>query len=169
MRPRIYLAILLLIIPFQASLIDRMSLGGIKPDLALAILFIIGLLTGPTEAALAGIAIGLVQDIGSASLIGFSGMTRGLEGLAAGLLGSRVLDFSSPVIVLFLAAFSMAEGILISLFMQITYGDVPFLSMLVGRILPQALYTSILGLVLLKLIGKKNILPLLMRRDFQKE
>jgi rod shape-determining protein MreD len=169
MRPRIYLAILLLIIPFQASLIDRMSLGGIKPDLALAVLFIIGLVTGPTEAALAGIAIGLVQDIGSASLIGFSGMTRGLEGLAAGLLGSRVLDFSSPVIVLFLAAFSLAEGILVFLFMQITYGDVPFLSMLVGRILPQALYTSILGLLLLQLIGKKNILPLLMRRDFQKE
>ncbi len=169
MKPRVYLAILVLIIPFQASLIEPMSLGGIKPDLALAVLYIIGLLTGPMEAALAGMAFGLVQDIGSASLIGFSGMIRGMEGLAAGLLGSRVRDFTSPIIVLFLAAFSLAEGILIALFLQVTYGDVPFLSMLGGRILPQALYTSILGLLLLQLIGKKNILPLLMRRDFQKE
>ncbi len=169
MKPRVYLAILVLIIPLQASLIEPMSLGGIKPDLALAVLYIIGLLTGPTEAALAGMAFGLVQDIGSASLIGFSGMMRGMEGLAAGLLGSRVRDFTSPVIVLFLAVFSLAEGILIALFLQVTYGDVPFLSMLGGRILPQAIYTSILGLLLLQLIGKKNILPLLMRRDFQKE
>jgi hypothetical protein len=114
-------------------------------------------------------AIGVVQDVGSASLIGFSGMTRGLEGLAAGLLGSRVLDFSSPVIVLFLAAFSLVEGILIALFLQVTYGDVPFLSMLGVSMLPQALYTSILGLLLLQLIRKKNIFPMLMRRDFQKE
>ena len=169
MKPRVYFTILLLIIPFQASLIEPISLGGIKPDLTLAVLYIIGLLTGPTEAALAGMAIGLVQDVGSASLIGFSGMTRGLEGLAAGLLGSRVLDLSSPVIVVFLAAFSLAEGILISLFLQVTYGDVPFLSMLGQRMLPQALYTSILGLLLLQLIRKKNIFPLLMRRDFQKE
>jgi rod shape-determining protein MreD len=169
MKPRVYFAILLLIIPFQASLIEPMSLGGIKPDLALAVLYIVGLLTGPTEAALAGMAIGVVQDVGSASLIGFSGMTRGLEGLAAGLLGSRVLDFSSPVIVLFLAAFSLVEGILIALFLQVTYGDVPFLSMLGVSMLPQALYTSILGLLLLQLIRKKNIFPMLMRRDFQKE
>jgi cell shape-determining protein MreD len=169
MKPRVYLTILVLVIPFQASLFEPLSLGGIKPDLALAILYLIGLLTGPTEAALAGMAIGLVQDIGSASLIGFSGMTRGLEGLAAGLIGSRVLDISSPVIGLFLAAFSLAEGILIALFLQITYGDVPFLSMMGGRMLPQALYTCILGLLLLQLVGKKNILPLLMRRDFQKE
>ncbi len=169
MKPRVYFVVLLLVIPFQASLIEPISLGGIKPDIALAALFIIGLLTGPTEAAIAGMAIGLVQDVGSASFIGFSAMTRGLVGLAAGLLGSRILDLSSPVIILFLAVFSLAEGILIALFLSVTYGDVPVLSMLGVRMLPQALYTSILGLLLLKFVSNKNNLPLLMRRNFQKE
>jgi hypothetical protein len=56
MKPRIYFIILLLIIPVQASLLSPLSLAGIKPDLALAVLYIIGLLTSPGEAALAGSA-----------------------------------------------------------------------------------------------------------------
>jgi hypothetical protein len=47
MKPRIYFIILLLIIPIQASLFSHLSLAGIKPDLALALIYIIGLLTGP--------------------------------------------------------------------------------------------------------------------------
>ena len=108
MKPRIYLIILLLIIPIQASLFSPLSLAGIKPDLALAVIYIIGLLTGPGEAALAGIGIGLVQDIGSASFIGLNGFTRGLIGLFAGLFGKRVLDISSPSNFILLAAFSLA-------------------------------------------------------------
>ncbi len=168
MKPRVYLIIFLLFIPFQASLLNPLSLGGIKPDLALAVLYIIGLLTSPVESTLAGMAMGLLQDIGSASLIGFTGLTRGFVGLAAGLLGSKVLDISSPTIVLFLAFFSLAEGILISLFLQVTYGAIPFFSIL-GHLLPQALYTGILGFVLLRLVGKKDVLPMLKRRALQKE
>jgi rod shape-determining protein MreD len=169
MKPRVYVVLLLLVVPFQASVLNVLSLGGIKPDLALTALFVIGLLTSPMEAALAGIGIGLVQDISSASLLGFSGLTRGLAGLAAGLLGSRVLDISSPATFLFLAALSLAEGILISLFLQVTYGAVPFFSMLAGRLLPQALYTGVLGLVVLRLISGKNVVPMLKRRDIQTE
>jgi len=169
MKPRVYLGILLLILPFQASLLNPLSLAGIKPDLALVVVFIIGLLTGPAEAALAGMGIGLVQDIGSASLLGFSGLTRGLVGLAAGQLGIKVLDIGSPTIVLFLAAISLAEGVLISLFLQVTYGALPFFSMIAGRLLPQALVSGILGLVVLRLINRKDVLAMLIRRNVQKE
>jgi rod shape-determining protein MreD len=169
MKPHVYVILLLLIIPFQASLLDMFSLGGIKPDLALAVIFVIGLLTGPAEAAMAGMGIGLVQDIASASLLGFSGLTRGLAGLAAGLLGLRMIDTSSPTVVPFLAAFSLVEGILISLFLQVTYGAVPFLSIITVRLLPQAIYTSLLGLLVLRLVSRKNVLPMLKRHDVQKE
>ena len=147
MKSLVYFTILLLIIPVQASLFAPLSLGGIKPDLALVLLYIIGLLTGPAEGALAGMAIGLVQDIGSASLIGFSGLTRGLIGLSAGLLGRRVLDLASRSNSIFMAIFSL----------------------IAGHILPQALYTDLLGAVLLKLIVRKNVLSLLVRRGVLKE
>ncbi|MGC1454381.1 MAG: rod shape-determining protein MreD [Nitrospirota bacterium] len=169
MKPLVYFTILLLIIPVQASLIDSLSLGGIKPDLALVLLYIIGLLTGPTEAALAGMAIGLVQDVGSASFIGFSGLTRGLIGFSAGLLGRRVLDLASRSNSIFVAAFSLLEGIFIAFFLQMFYGSVPVVSLMAGRILPRALYTGVLGAVLLKLIVRKDVMSVLVRRDVQKE
>ena len=109
MKPRVYLIVLLLLLPLQASLFGPLSLGGITPDLGLAILYCIGLMTGPVEAALAGVAIGLTQDLGSASLIGFSGLTRGLVGLFAGFLGRRVLDIQSPSNIVFLLLFCLAE------------------------------------------------------------
>ena len=169
MKPLVYFTILLLIIPVQAGLLEPLSLGGIKPDLALALLYIIGLLTGPREAALAGMAIGLVQDIGNASFIGFSGLTRGLIGLSAGLLGRRVLDLTSPSNSIFLAAFSLLEGIFSALLQQMFYGSVPLFSLIAGSILPQALYTGVLGAVLLKLTGSKKVLSALMRRTVQRE
>jgi rod shape-determining protein MreD len=169
MKPRVYLMMLLLIIPVQASLFSPLSLAGIKPDLPLALIYIIGLLTGPTEASLAGMGIGLIQDIGSASLIGMNGFTRGLIGLGAGFLGRRVLDIASPSNVIFLAAFSLMEGVVISMFMQIFYGTVPFFSMFFTRMVPQALYTGLLGTLMLRIISNKNVATQLIRRSLQKE
>jgi rod shape-determining protein MreD len=169
MKFLVYFTILLLIIPVQAALLEHLSIGGIKPDLALALLYIIGLLTGPREAALAGMAIGLVQDIGSASFIGFSGLTRGLIGLSAGLLGRRVLDITSPSNSIFLAVFCLLEGIVIAILLQVFYGSVPFIGLMAGRLVPQALYTGVLGAILLRILGNKSVMSALMRRTAQRE
>jgi len=169
MKPRVYLIIFLLLIPLQGSLFEPISLAGVKPDLGLALIYIIGLLTGPAEAALAGLGIGLLQDIGSASIIGFSGITRGLVGLFAGLLGQRVLNISSPSNSLFLAVFSLLEGIAVMLFLQLLYGSVPLFSLIAGRVLPQAVYTGLLGVLLLQLTNSREFLASLTRRGLQKE
>lgn len=169
MKPWVYLVVLLLFIPLQASLLAPLSVGGVRPDLALTLLFVIGLVAGPVEGAFAGMAIGLVQDIGSASLLGFTSLSRGMIGLLAGLLGKRILDIESPAIVIFLFAFSMAEGIYISLFLQTTSGAVPFFSLIAGRIIPQALYTGLFGLLVLHVVKKKKVLTMIKRRNIQKE
>lgn len=169
MKPWVYLAILLLIIPVQASLLDVVSIAGIKPDLALVLIYIIGLVAGPGEAVVAGIAVGLAQDIGSAGVVGLNGFTRGLVGLGAGFLGRRVLDIASPMNAIFLAAFSLMEGLLVALFIQTFYGAVPFFSLLGMRLIPQALYTGLLGTFLLRFMGRKDIMTVLLRRSLVKE
>ncbi|HUJ18982.1 MAG TPA: rod shape-determining protein MreD [Nitrospirota bacterium] len=169
MKTRVYLAMLLLIIPVQASLFGPLSLAGIKPDLSLALVYSIGLLTGPAEAAFAGMAVGLVLDIGSASLIGMNAMTKGLIGLGAGLLGRQVLDIASPMNAVFLSAFSLAESIIIALLLQTFYGEVPFFSLFLERMLPQALYTGVLGTLLLGFISRRKVLGALVRRSLLKE
>jgi rod shape-determining protein MreD len=169
MKSQVYLIVLLLLLPLQASLFAPLSLGGITPDLGLAVLYCIGLLTGPVEAALAGIAIGLTQDLGSASLIGFSGLTRGLVGLFAGFLGRRVLDVQSPSNIVFLVVFCVAESIFSALFLELTYGSVPFVGLFFGRMVPRAITTAVVGYALLRLITGKNSLAWMRRRELQKE
>ena len=169
MKPRVYLIVLLLLLPLQASLFSPLTLGGITPDLGLAILYCIGLMTGPVEAALAGVAIGLLQDMGSASLIGFSGLTRGIVGLFAGLLGRRVLDIQSPSNVIFLACFSLADALLAAVFLDLTYGEVPLAGLFFGRMVPRAVTTTFVGYALLRYATGKNALSWMRRRELQKE
>lgn len=169
MKPRVYIILLLAIVPVQASFPDLLSVRGNTPDAALALLYCIGLLTGPGEAALAGMAVGMVQDIGSASFIGFSGFLRGLIGLAAGMLGRHVLDISSPSNILFIALFSLAESVLIALFLEVFHGSVPFFGLFFTRMVPGAFFTGVLGYFFLSLINRKGVLPALKRRALLQE
>jgi rod shape-determining protein MreD len=169
MKPRVYLIILLVLTPLQASLFSPLSLGGITPDLGLAVLYCIGLLSGPVEAAFAGIAMGLLQDVGSASLIGFSGLTRGIVGLSIGFLGRRVLDIQSPSNVVFLVVFSLAEALLAAVFLDITYGTIPLAGLFFGRMIPRALTTALVGYGLLRLVTNRQALAWIRRRELQKE
>lgn len=169
MKPRVYIMLFLLVIPVQASLLNPLSLFGIRPDFILVLLYVIGLLTGPTEGALAGMGLGLLQDISSASPLGFGGLTRGLFGLSAGFLGQQVLDIASPANIIFLSAFCLLEGIVVSVFMQALYGSGPYISMFFTSTLPRAVYTGLLGTFMLQFIRDKDIPSMMLRRSLQKE
>ncbi len=169
MKPRVYLILLLLMIPVQASLLSPLTLFGIQPDFILVFLYIVGLLTGPAEGALAGMGLGLVQDISSAAPLGFVGITRGLVGLGTGFLGQQVLDIASPANIVFLSAFCLLEGIIGMIFMQVFYGSGPYISLFFTNTVPRAVYTGLLGTFLLQFIKNKNLSTMLLRRSLQKE
>ena len=169
MKPAVYLILLLLILPLQASLFRPVLVAGIAPDLALAAVYTIGILTGPREGALAGLAVGLVQDIGSTSFLGLTSVSRGVVGLLAGLLGRKVLNVASMSNIIFLMAFSMLEDIGIVLFLGAVHGPVPFLTMLVHRMLPQALLSGVLGALILRYISRGRRVEFLLRRGMERE
>jgi rod shape-determining protein MreD len=169
MKPRVYVLVFLLLIPVQASLLAPLVRIGIRPDLGLVLLYAIGLLTGPGEAALAGIGIGLLLDLGSAGLIGFSGLTYGIIGLCAGLLGQRVLDVQSRSNVLVLAAISLAQSLVAAFFLELTYGSFPLLSQFFRRMVPQALVTAAAGLLILRYATRRKVLVWIRRRAMQRE
>lgn len=169
MKPRVYVILLFLIIPVQATVFNPLSLGDVKPDAGLAALYCIGLLTGPVEAALAGMFLGIVQDLGSASFIGLSGLSRGLVGLFAGILGRHVLDLTSPSNIVFIAAFSLAEAVFIALFLEVFQGSVPFFRLFFSHMIPAALYTGVLGFILLRIVSWRGMQAILKRRSLQKE
>ncbi len=169
MRPVVYTAIFLLLLPLQASLLAPLARIGLSPDLGMAVLYVIGLLTTPVEAAFAGVAIGLLQDIGSASLLGLSGLTLGIVGLLTGLLGQRVLDVNSPSNVVFLALFSLATSLLTTLFLDLMYGGFPMLGPFFVSMVPRAAATVFAGYLILRFATRRTVLPVILRRELQKE
>lgn len=164
-----YVAVFLLLLPLQASLLAPLTRIGLVPDLGLAVLAVIGLLAGPFEGAAAGIAIGLYLDISSASILGLSGLTRGLTGMAAGLLGQRVLDIRGPATAVFIGLFSLLDSLLGTLYLEATYDDFPVVRQFFGRMLPRAMMTALAGYWLLRFILRRNVLPFIRRRDLPKE
>ncbi len=169
MRPVVYTAIFLLLLPLQASLLAPLSRISLMPDLGMAVLYVIGLLTSPVEAAYAGIAIGLLQDAGSASLWGLSGLTLGIVGLLTGLLGQQVLDVKSPSNVVFLALFSLAGSVLTALFLDLMYGGFPVVGPFFSRMVPRAAATVLAGYLILRFATRRSVLPRIRRRELQKE
>ena len=67
------------------------------------------------------------------------------------------------------AGFCLAEGVIIALLMQVLYGSGPFFSLVFTRMLPEAVYTGIVGTFMLRFISRRNVLQALMRRSFLKE
>jgi rod shape-determining protein MreD len=167
MRSFVYMIVCLLLIPMQANFAT--PLGRFAPDLGMAVLSVIGLLTGPLEAAFAGVAIGLLQDAGSASLLGLSALTMGTVGLLAGLLGRRMLDVRSSSTVVFFGLFSLGGSLLSVLLLDLIYGGFAILGPFFFAMLPRAVVTAAIAYFLLQVATQRTVLTRILRRKLQGE
>src|SRR5437899_5458620 len=80
-----YAWLILLLVPLQVVLVDRISLFGIRPDLPLVAVCLIGLYHGEIDALLAGIALGFAQDLFSGGVHWGNLCLTPMPGLMAGL------------------------------------------------------------------------------------
>ena len=87
-----YIFILLLLIPVQTTVLDRLSIHGIKPDLGLIVVYLIGFQRGTREGVVMGVLIGLLMDSFSGGVWGMNLLTKPIIGGWAGLLGRTVLN-----------------------------------------------------------------------------
>ena len=169
MRPFVYGIVALLLVPLQATLAAPLERIALAPDVGIAVLSVIGLLTGPTEAAFAGIGLGLLVDTGSASLLGLSGLSFGVVGLLAGLLGRRMLDIRSSSSIVFFGLFSLAGSLLTVLLLDLVYGNMPIAGPFFLVMLPRAVATAALGYFLLRFVTRRTVFPRVLRRELLKE
>src|SRR5207245_10282986 len=89
-----YAWLILLLVPLQVVLVDRISLFGIRPDLPLVAVCLIGLYHGEIDALLAGIAIGFAQDLFSGGVPWGNLCLKPMLGLIAGLASRTVLNLT---------------------------------------------------------------------------
>jgi len=75
----------------QATVGGRLAVGGVAPDLLLVWTVCIGLLSGPRAGMIAGFACGILEGSLLQRMIGALAVGKGLSGLAAGLISTRML------------------------------------------------------------------------------
>jgi len=90
-----YLILVLLLVPFQTTLLPHLSVWNIKPDLGLVAAALIGLFAGELEGFLVGLTIGWILSLFSAGELWLSLLTNGGVGLLTGFLGRQVSQVTS--------------------------------------------------------------------------
>ena len=152
MKMAAYAALVLLVIPVQIVLLDRISIAGIRPDLALVVVCLIGLYRSEVEAVLAGLALGFAQDLFSGGALWGNLCLKPILGLLAGLASRNLVNLTWAFVLVLMLGLSLLSGTVMYLLKSFTGPGANFFLAARGIILPQACYDAVLGLAALKLI-----------------
>ena len=147
-----YAALVLLVIPIQIVLLDRISIAGIRPDLALVVVCLIGLYRSEVEAVLAGLAMGFAQDLFSGGALWGNLCLKPILGLMAGLASRNLVNLTWAFALALMLGLSLLSGSVMYLLKSFTGSGGNFFLAARGIILPQACYDAALGLAALKFI-----------------
>jgi hypothetical protein len=99
MKALIYGAIIVGIVPVQSVLLPHVTLWGVKPDLGVVAVCLIGLISGELDGLLVGVAVGWALSLFSAEDVLTGAMLKGALGFAAGLAGRQMVYLSPLVLV----------------------------------------------------------------------
>jgi rod shape-determining protein MreD len=141
-----YAALILLLVPLQVVLVDRISLFGVRPDLALVAVCLIGLYRGEMEAMLAGIAIGFAQDLFTGSVHWGNLCLKPILGLIAGLASRNLVNLTWVFAFSLILSLSVLSGTVMYLLKGFTGPGASFFLAARGIILPQACYDALVGI-----------------------
>ncbi|MBA7624708.1 hypothetical protein ES703_32120 [subsurface metagenome] len=139
-------AIIVVALLIQLTLINSITILGLKPDLIMVVVVVFSLLKGEKEGAISGFASGLLQDIFSTGLLGMNALAKTVIGFFCGIVKEKIFHehilFLIPVIT-FIA--SLMQSILILLLLR-AFGIEYNLAWSLKQVaLPEALYSSLLS------------------------
>ena len=148
-------AIIVVTLLIQLTLINSITILGVKPDLIMVVVVVFSLLKGEKEGTISGFASGLLQDIFSTGLLGINALAKTVIGFTCGILKEKIFRehilFLIPVIT-FIA--SITQSILIFLLLR-AFGIEYNLAWSLKQVaLPEALYSSLLSPFIFLAINK---------------
>jgi rod shape-determining protein MreD len=136
----------------QIIIAPHIAIGGVVPNIVLVAVVLVAMRSEVISATIVGFVLGLVFDLATSGPVG--GMSLVMALLSYGVSSFRKDIFQDnwvmQVIVLLLAAF--AGELLHNVLYSIIGYDTDFLSSLLRRALPGALYDSLVGLILFPIL-----------------
>ncbi len=149
-----YLVWLIVLVIFQPTLIQGISILGVSPDMFLIFVVCTGLLRGRGEGAVIGFIFGLIFDLLVGEFIGISAILYMYIGLSAGIIMERFVSDRVFVGALVIASGAFIYGVIYYIAYYIGFKDLGFGTALLRTILPKTLYTGIAGLLLFAPVRK---------------
>ncbi|HBC91773.1 MAG TPA: rod shape-determining protein MreD [Pelotomaculum sp.] len=139
------LILLLATLLLQTSVLEVVSVAGVKPDLIMLIVVLNGFLLGPREGAFLGYISGIVEDLFLGEYIGLNAISKMAAGYLAGVAGERLYK-ENMLVATGVTFFSAGAGLLVH-YLLLFYLDLhvsPYYALL-RLALPTAVYTSLLA------------------------
>ena len=136
----------------QCSVFPALAVANIKPNLMLVVTASFGFMRGPREGMLVGFASGLLIDIQYGDMIGFYALIYLLAGYINGMFEQMYFDEDIKLPLFLIAGSDFIYGIAVYFLMFLLRSDFDFLYYLNRIIIPEAIYTIVITLVLYPLL-----------------
>lgn len=139
------LIVLVAALLLQTSVLEVVSIAGIKPDLVMLIVVLNGFLLGTREGAFLGYIGGIIEDLFLGEYIGLNAISKMTAGYLAGVAGERLYK-ENILVASGVTFFSASAGLLVNYLLLFYLGlhVSPYYALL-RLALPTAVYTAILA------------------------
>lgn len=148
-----YAALLVGLVPAQTTVLSAWKVAGVGPDYCLVVACLVGFFAGELEGLLAGMAIGLMQDLFSAGDQWMNYMTKAFAGLIAGLVGKHLAGTTTSLVVATTAVLSFLSCAVYAGRIGAKRGSVEALISF-KVIVPEVLLNTVLALVLFSVVSR---------------
>lgn len=138
-----YTFLLFLLLFIQSTRFDFWRIYGIKPDLILLFVFMVGFQEESIKGTLFGFIAGLCQDMLSNGLLGSSAFCKSIWGYLAGKSNRRFDTGSITVQIGLICFFSLGDGLLMNMLAWTFHLSMPARPKIIYGILGQAGYNTI--------------------------
>ena len=148
------------VIVIQTTFVYTLSIYGIYPDLILILTIYFAFKSEENKGVIIGASLGLLQDILSSGLLGLNFFTKGLIAfLIKDIRNNIAIDYPvSQITIIFSSAF--LEGILTLIILKIFFPNEYVFQIFSGVILYRAVYCSLIGIPLLALLKKVELVKI---------
>jgi rod shape-determining protein MreD len=152
--------LLLVVLVLQSTVLYRIEIAGIRPDLLVGYVVYIAWMRGPVPGTIVGFVVGLLQDLDAPGPLGLNALAKTVVGFLVAKAGFRVHRSNVGVRFAFFFVATVVHDVIY--FGAITGGDPgDFLRQMIFVGVPSALYTAVVVVVLLQIAEAISKRPLL--------
>ena len=145
MKTLLFISLIFLLVPFQATVLSSISPFGIRPDLCLVAACLVGFLTGQVHGFVLGFFLGFVQDLFSASDLWLNTITKAGVGFFSGLIAKNLANTASRSAFVLMILFSLFSGVVFLVSSRVGMDILEILHGFPTILLPQALFDGLVA------------------------